>query len=69
LVKLADKVSNLRAVLHSPPNDWSEQRRAQYFAWAQEVVERLPVQNPILKAEFDALQREFRETYGGAWET
>jgi len=59
LVKLADKVSNLRAMLNSPPADWSEERRTKYFAWAKEVVERLPAPNPRLKAEFDELQRRF----------
>jgi (p)ppGpp synthase/HD superfamily hydrolase len=59
LVKLADKVSNLRAMLNSPPADWSDERRTQYFAWAKEVVEGLPSPNPFLKAEFDALQKRY----------
>jgi (p)ppGpp synthase/HD superfamily hydrolase len=59
LVKLADKVSNLRAVLNSPPADWSDERRTQYFAWAKAVVDGLPGANPLLKAEFDALQEQF----------
>jgi len=59
LVKLADKVSNLRAMLNSPPADWSEERRAKYFERAKEVVERLPAPNLILKAELDELQRRF----------
>jgi len=59
LVKLADKVSNLRAVLNSPPEDWSQERRKQYFAWAKEVVNGLPSPNSKLKAEFDLLQEKF----------
>jgi len=64
LVKLADKVSNLRAILKSPPEDWSHERITQYFAWAKEVVEGLPEPNPLLKAEFDALQEKFATVHG-----
>ncbi len=58
-IKLADKISNLRAILYSPPSDWSFGRRQEYFIWAKQVVESLPEPNPLLKAEFDRLQREF----------
>jgi GTP diphosphokinase / guanosine-3',5'-bis(diphosphate) 3'-diphosphatase len=61
LVKLADKISNLRAMLNSPPADWSYERRAQYFIWAKQVVDGLPSPNPILKAEFDTLHKRFDE--------
>ncbi len=58
VIKLADKLSNLRAILFSPP-DWDFQRKKEYFAWAQCVVERFTEPNPALKAEFDKmLQRE-----------
>jgi (p)ppGpp synthase/HD superfamily hydrolase len=54
-IKLADKISNLRAILSSPPVDWTDQRKAEYFDWAREVVEGLSAPNPLLKAEFDRL--------------
>ena len=34
VIKLADKISNLRAMLASPAVDWSLQRQGEYFAWA-----------------------------------
>jgi len=52
----------LRAILNSPPADWSDERRAQYFSWAKEVVEGLPNPNVMLKAEFDGLQERFAES-------
>src|ERR1022692_1580656 len=52
VIKLADKTSNLRAILHSPPADWSLQRRREYFEWAKQVVDGLSTPNQILKAEF-----------------
>jgi guanosine-3',5'-bis(diphosphate) 3'-pyrophosphohydrolase len=53
IIKLADKISNLRAILASPPADWSVERQREYFEWARRVVDGLPAPNPILKAEFD----------------
>lgn len=55
VIKLADKISNLGAILSSPPVDWSVQRRREYFDWAKEVINGLTEPNPVLKAEFDRL--------------
>lgn len=38
LLKLADKVSNLKSVAVSPPSHWLIQRRLDYVAWAKAVV-------------------------------
>jgi len=53
VIKLADKISNLRSILHSPPADWSAERKREYFAWARAVVDALSAPNPLLKTEFD----------------
>ena len=60
-IKLADKISNLRAILASPPADWSLERQQEYFEWARRVVEGLPAANAILKAEFDRTYARFGE--------
>ncbi len=60
VLKLADKISNLRSILASPPADWSAERKRQYFAWAKRVVDALPQPNPILKAEFDKTFARFK---------
>jgi GTP diphosphokinase / guanosine-3',5'-bis(diphosphate) 3'-diphosphatase len=57
-LKLADKISNLRAILSSPPADWSLQRRWEYFEWAKQVVDALTTPNPALKAEFERVYRQ-----------
>lgn len=54
IIKLADKTSNLRALLNSPPVGWAEARRKEYLAWAREVVERCRGANPWLEGQFDA---------------
>ena len=55
VVKIADKISNLRGILSSPPIDWSVQRRREYFEWGKQVVDALTLPNQRLKAEFDRL--------------
>lgn len=52
-LKLADKISNLRSILVSPPLGWSLERKRQYFEWAKAVVNGLTAPNPKLKAEFE----------------
>lgn len=58
-IKIADKISNLRSILHSPPADWDYQRKSEYFAWAKQVIDAFAAPNPILKAEFDATVARF----------
>ena len=41
LVKLADKICNLRDITSSPPAGWSIQRKQEYFDWAKSVVDEL----------------------------
>ena len=38
IIKIADKVSNLRALVKSPPGNWSQERKQIYLAWARDVV-------------------------------
>ena len=61
VIKLADKISNFRSILISPPADWSVERRKEYVEWGKQVVDGLTTPNPILKAEFDSLYRTFHE--------
>ena len=61
-IKLADKISNLRSMLSSPPADWDSQRRREYFAWAKAVVDALTAPNVALKAEFEITVRRFEES-------
>jgi guanosine-3',5'-bis(diphosphate) 3'-pyrophosphohydrolase len=54
LVKLADKICNLRDVAERPPASWDLARRREYFDWAKQVVDRLRGAHPRLEAAFDA---------------
>ena len=51
-LKLADKISNLRALLISPPPQWSAERKRQYFDWAKAVVSGFTEPNSYLWKEF-----------------
>lgn len=53
MVKLADKTCNLRDIAKSPPADWSLARRREYFDWAKQVVDGLPLVNERLLALFN----------------
>jgi GTP diphosphokinase / guanosine-3',5'-bis(diphosphate) 3'-diphosphatase len=53
ILKIADKLSNVREILADPPHDWDLQRRHDYVAWAARVVSGLRGHAPQLEAEFD----------------
>ena len=53
LVKLADKICNLRDILASPPADWPLVRKLQYFDWAAKVVVGLRDAHPQMAEIFD----------------
>jgi GTP diphosphokinase / guanosine-3',5'-bis(diphosphate) 3'-diphosphatase len=57
LVKLADKICNLRDILASPPKDWTVERKRGYFDWAKKVIDQIRGTNPKLERRFDQLYR------------
>ncbi|HTD29067.1 MAG TPA: HD domain-containing protein [Xanthomonadaceae bacterium] len=58
LVKLADKIANLRDMARCPPVDWSRGRVSEYFAWAGAVVEQMRGTNARLETLFDSAHQE-----------
>lgn len=54
LVKLADKIANLRDIATSPPADWPLERRQEYFDWAKQVVDKVRGTHAGLEVLFDA---------------
>ena len=61
LIKIADKICNIRDVTYSPPKDWPLNRRTEYLNWAESVVLGLKGCNEKLEEEFDKLLQEGRE--------
>ena len=58
LVKLADKIANLRDIVASPPSDWSLERKREYFDWAKRVVDQVRGANARLERRFDQVYRQ-----------
>ena len=64
LLKLADKTSNLRSLVRSPPSGWAEERLREYVVWAEAVVRSCRGLNAVLEAGFDAAYDEARQRFG-----
>lgn len=60
LLKLGDKICNVRDVVDRPPVEWSLQRRLEYLDWAEAVVAGCRGVNADLEACFDESVREGR---------
>lgn len=57
LVKLADKLYNLRDLQRCLPVGWTEKRRNEYYKWAKDVVDNLRGTNAILEGALDEIFR------------
>jgi len=53
LIKVADKICNLRDLRASPPKHWTAERRQRYQQWASDVVTALPLGRHLLRRVFD----------------
>lgn len=53
LIRLGDKIGNVRDITTNPPASWSIQRRREYFAWTEQVVAGLRGTNPALEVMYD----------------
>lgn len=54
LLKIADKICNVRDVTSDPPADWSTERRREYLDWSERVVAGCRGVDATLDAVFDA---------------
>ncbi len=60
LVKLGDKIANVRDVTHFPPGDWDLQRRREYLDWTDQVVRGCRGTNAALESYYDEVLRAGR---------
>ena len=61
LIKLGDKIANVLDVTHSPPADWSLERRQEYLDWAEAVIKNCPPTNTVLESHFNEVLKEGRQ--------
>jgi GTP diphosphokinase / guanosine-3',5'-bis(diphosphate) 3'-diphosphatase len=64
LVKLADKIANLRDLLEHPPKHWDQPRLLGYTRWAGAVIDGVRGTHPRLEALFDATYARCLRAYG-----
>jgi (p)ppGpp synthase/HD superfamily hydrolase len=62
MLKIADKTSNTRSLITSPPDEWERERLLDYIDWAEKVVEKCRGLNTRLEAEFDRAAATGRQT-------
>ena len=65
MVKLADKISNVRAIQETPPANWSRERRRAYLDWTEQVVAGLRGCNLHLEELYDQYLRSGRARLNG----
>ena len=58
LIKIADKISNIRDIVHRPPPDWDMHRRREYVRWGEAVVAGCRGVNSTLEDLFDDVVAE-----------
>jgi guanosine-3',5'-bis(diphosphate) 3'-pyrophosphohydrolase len=65
LIKIADKIANVRDVADRPAKDWTPQRRLEYLDWAIQVVDGCRGVNAALERLFDEEVGRAREILAG----
>lgn len=64
LLKLADKICNVRDLIYSPPRAWSLGRQREYLLWSEKVVAGLRGVNPGLERYYDELLASGKRSLG-----
>lgn len=65
LIKLADKISNVKDIGSYPPSDWEFNRKIAYLDWAEQVVAILRGTNQPLEDLFDQVFADARQKISG----
>ncbi len=60
LVRLADKICNVRDLVADTPHGWSVDRRRDYLDWTERVIDSCRGCNPGLEAAYDKALQEAR---------
>lgn len=61
LIKIADKISNVKDLVREPPTDWSLDRVREYLDWSERVVSGLRGENAHLDELYDASLKSARK--------
>jgi guanosine-3',5'-bis(diphosphate) 3'-pyrophosphohydrolase len=58
IIKIADKICNMRDLYANPPEGWSAKRKKEYLEWAKAVVDKMRGVNSALEQEFDKVYQK-----------
>jgi len=64
LLKLADKLCNVKDLVESPPADWSMKRRREYLDWTEKVVLGMRGSNRELEELYDEVLKRGKQSLG-----
>ena len=64
LIKLADKIANVHSLIHTPPAEWSGERKQEYLDWSERVVAGCRGSNEALERVHDKTVAEGRRILG-----
>ena len=64
LLKLADKICNVRDMIHSPPPDWPLERKQEYLLWTEKVVAGLRGVSGKMEHDYDKLLKDGKRLTG-----
>ena len=64
LLKLADKICNVRDLIDSPPRSWSLERKQEYLLWTEKVVAGLRGVGTALESHYDELLARGKHSLG-----
>lgn len=64
MLKLADKLCNVRDIVSLPPADWSLKRKQEYLLWTEKVVKGLRGASKDLEARYDEELRRGKQMLG-----
>jgi (p)ppGpp synthase/HD superfamily hydrolase len=65
LIKLGDKIANVRDLADAPPRDWPIERIREYLSWAEDVINHCPRVNSALEEHFRKVLGDVREKVAG----
>ena len=63
LIKIADKISNVREIASDPPKKWGINRQLKYFDWAERVVNAMGQVDPEMRLVFDKTLSDARSQF------
>ena len=66
LIRIADKIANVRDVTHHPPAHWDVIRRRDYLDWTEQVVAGCRGASAALETLYDRVLQEGRVALGAA---